>query len=48
MADFINFVQYESTQVKMEHDFYLQNDRNRSAKDGNLVAKDQWITFVPG
>ena len=45
MQDFVHFVQYESTQVKADHDFYLGNDRNRSAKDANLVPKDKWVKF---
>ena len=37
MNDFVYFVEHESTQVKMEPDFYLGIDRKRSAKDGNLI-----------
>jgi hypothetical protein len=48
MSDFVQFVEYESTQVKADHDFYLGNDRNRSAKEGNLRSKEQWQNFVPG
>ena len=40
MLDFVNFVEYESTQVKMEHDFYLHNERNRTAKADNLTPPD--------
>lgn len=39
MTDFVKFVEYESTQVKADHDFYLGNDKNRSEKDGNLLPK---------
>ena len=45
MDDFVSFVEYESTQVKMEHDFYLHNPRNRTGDE--ILSKDQWIKFEP-
>ena len=48
MQDFVSFVQYESTQAKLDHDFYLGRDKNRTSKDGNLIPKDQMIHFEPG
>ncbi len=31
MEDFVEFVKSESTQIKTEHDFFLCNDKNRTA-----------------
>ena len=41
MKDFVSFVRLESTQAKMDHDFYLGNDKNRSAKYGNLIPEEE-------
>lgn len=48
MSDFVSFVVDESTQAKMDHDFYLGNDRNRTAKEGNLIPDEQKVKFVKG
>lgn len=43
MADFTQFVENESTQIKEEHDFYLGNDRNKTESARNVS-----ISFTPG
>ena len=48
MEDFVFFTEHESTQSKMEHDFYLRNNKNRTAEDGNLIAREEMVLFKPG
>lgn len=48
MQDFVHFVQYESTQAIMDHDFYLNNNVLRSEKAGNLIPSEDMILFKPG
>ena len=48
MADFVKFVVEESTQAKMDHDFYLGNDKNRSDIEGTTIPFDEMQTFERG
>lgn len=48
MSDFVSFVEYESTQMKSDHDFHMDFPYNRTEKDGNLIPESDWIKFIPG
>ena len=47
MGGFLEFVETKSTQVKTDHDFHMDFPYNRSASEGNLVPKEEWVQFKP-